>query len=135
MSTHWAVEHISKPWVCNTAGPDTFDCWGLVRWVYKNVLGVDLPEMPHIRPHEWLKIARAIKHQNLFEEASTPKEYDVVAMGKCKDCHHVGVYTEADGGGIVHCEEGTGVVFMSMSSVRANGYTQLKFLRWSEQHT
>ena len=34
---HWAEKYIGKPWVNGE-----YDCWGLVRDVYKNELGVEL---------------------------------------------------------------------------------------------
>lgn len=35
------VQQVGKPYVWGTAGPSTFDCSGLVYWVYMNALGID----------------------------------------------------------------------------------------------
>lgn len=43
MSEHWAFDLIGRPYDLGAGGPDSFDCWGLVRWVFKNVHGIELP--------------------------------------------------------------------------------------------
>ena len=37
---------LGKPWVVLGRGPDTFDCWGLVLWVYR-AAGVVLPDFAY----------------------------------------------------------------------------------------
>lgn len=34
---HWAVKYIGKPWINGE-----YDCWGLVRDIYKNELQIEL---------------------------------------------------------------------------------------------
>ncbi len=29
-------KYIGLPWIAGASGPDTFDCWGFVRYVLKN---------------------------------------------------------------------------------------------------
>lgn len=38
-------EQVGKPYVWGANGPDSFDCSGLVRYVYKNALGKDIPRV------------------------------------------------------------------------------------------
>ncbi len=38
-----ATSHLGKPYLWAANGPDSFDCSGLTRWVFKNSLGVKLP--------------------------------------------------------------------------------------------
>ena len=38
---HWTAEYLGKPWRNGAAGPDAFDCYGLVRAVYRDRYGVE----------------------------------------------------------------------------------------------
>ena len=38
-------EQVGKPYVWGANGPDSFDCSGLVRYIYKNALGKDIPRV------------------------------------------------------------------------------------------
>jgi cell wall-associated NlpC family hydrolase len=35
-----ALAQVGKPYMLGTEGPDTFDCSGLVQWVYRNAAGI-----------------------------------------------------------------------------------------------
>ena len=34
---------VGKPYKIGGRGPNAFDCWGLVRYVYKELLNIELP--------------------------------------------------------------------------------------------
>ena len=40
---HWAFFLIGKPYAYGGEGPDEFNCWGLVRWVFRNVFSIEMP--------------------------------------------------------------------------------------------
>lgn len=42
-----ARQYLGKPYVFATAGPNTFDCSGLVTWVLHHDLGIELPSNSH----------------------------------------------------------------------------------------
>lgn len=42
-----ALAHVGAPYVFGTAGPNTFDCSGLVTWVLHKELGLSLPSNSH----------------------------------------------------------------------------------------
>jgi len=132
---HWAIEHIGKPWVSGARGGDTFDCWGLVFHVYKTVLKIDLPQLPGLDARNYLRVARVIKDQDTFDFVDAPKEFDVVLLGRSSQCNHVGIYTEAQGGGVVHCEDGAGVVFVSIPQLRAQNFNNVSFIRHAKMLT
>lgn len=73
--THWAAELIGRPYEPGAAGPDTFSCWGLVRWV-SALRGKSLPPLgdtdavlEHARATGWRKL-----------QASAAPEADDVAL-------------------------------------------------------
>lgn len=129
MGEHWALKHIGNPWVAGARGPDRYDCWGLVFQVYKTELGLDLPELPGIDAKNRLQVAKTIRGQEIFEIAETPQEFDVVILGRCSQCHHVGIFTEAEGGGVIHCQDGAGVVFVTVQQLKVQNFNKISFLR------
>ena len=40
---HWTADYLGKPWRNGADGPDAFDCYGLVRAVYRDRCGVEMP--------------------------------------------------------------------------------------------
>jgi hypothetical protein len=62
-----------------------------------------------------------------WEQTATPREGDVVMMGHSRREHHVGVWTTADEGKIVHCSRGVGVTARSEESMRAEGWANFSY--------
>lgn len=78
---------IGKKYVWGANGPDSFDCSGLTRYIYKNALGKDIPRVSY----EQSKTGQAIDKENL-------KPGDLVffdTMGKGR-VSHVGIYVGND---------------------------------------
>lgn len=42
---------------------------------------------------------------------------------------HVGVWVDVDGGGVLHCINGAGVVFQPIKALKAGGWGHLEFYR------
>ena len=40
---HWTADYLGKPWRNGADGPDAFDCYGLVRAVYRDRYGIEMP--------------------------------------------------------------------------------------------
>jgi len=129
---HWARQYLGKPWVSGERGPDSFDCWGLVVDVYERLHGINLPPMAGVDAKDRLLVSRLLvagqKDQD-FYRVTEPKEYDVVLMGRGIISHHVGIWTDIDGGGCVHCQDGAGVVFATKPQLAIQHYSQLKYFR------
>lgn len=77
----YATAEIGSPYVFGDEGPDTFDCSGLMQWIYGKV-GIKLP--------------RTAREQQAATApvTGTPQPGDLVFWGK--PAHHVGLYV---GGG------------------------------------
>lgn len=39
----WPARYIGAPWQSGGNGPESYDCWGLVRAVYRDIAGIELP--------------------------------------------------------------------------------------------
>lgn len=73
-----ARDQIGKPYKWAAAGPSSFDCSGLVVYVYKNALGITLPHYTG----DLMKKGTKVSRENL-------KPGDLVFPSD----HHVGIYT------------------------------------------
>ena len=88
-----AMQYVGRPYVSGAAGPDAFDCSGLVQYVYAQ-MGISLP-----------RTAQAQGSAGTLVSAAEAQPGDIVYFG-----HHVGIYA-GDGKMIDAGTESTGVVY------------------------
>lgn len=121
---------IGKPWVSGAAGPDAFDCWGLLQHVFK------IRRCVKLDPFEGLEQTgpAGVRHKTKEEETSGrwaliiyPVHFCVVAMSRGRHIEHVGLWLDEAGGGILHSYKGAGVVFQSMVTIRNSGIQNFTF--------
>ena len=130
--THWALDLIGRPWLRGAAGPDAFDCWGLVRHCYATRWGVALPpiEPATYSAHGTTRAVIAEQRAGRFAPAEgAPREGDVVLMSQARRPHHVGLWLEVDGGGVLHSVEGAGVGWQRLPDLKAAGWHRIEFWR------
>ncbi|WP_034619250.1 hypothetical protein [Oleidesulfovibrio alaskensis] len=131
---HWAEELIGKPWARKPNPPVTYNCGELVRYIYKTRLGIDSPAIvaDPANLRAVLGDVRNLARYGEFAVVEAPREYDVVWMFRRSDPDHIGVYVEtADGGMVLHCLRGFGVVLDSPFELRAQGWKALQYMRHS----
>jgi cell wall-associated NlpC family hydrolase len=112
-------------------GPDTFDCWGLVRHIQKEAFGRDLQiiEPPSDKVRDLIKfIKEHPEHQN-WEKVDHPTHGGVVELSNSFHPNHVGVYLDIDGGGILHCSV-AGVTFDPLIILKASGWRRFNFYKY-----
>ena len=124
---------LGKPWVSGARGPDCFDCFGLLFDVYRVHKGVELLPYP-INPANVASVARAIMIETnggTWSQVSKPKEFDAVGMSKSKAFHHIGVWTEADGGRVIHANDGQSVMVHTTEQLTQMGFNRIEFFRYA----
>lgn len=129
--THFANKYIGRPWVAGAQGPDSFDCWGFVRYVLKHEYGHDVPPV-NVNPENLRDVLHAFKSDlafTAFIEAPSPRAGDVVLMRQAKNPVHAGLWLDIDGGGVLHCVRGYGVVFQNIRSLNTCGWFLDSFYR------
>lgn len=128
--THWAAEYIGKPWVSGGQGPDQFDCWGWVRFALRLRRDLDLPvvDTDAARITQVMRCFRDGSYAG-WRQVDVPQELDGVLMSHSSHPHHVGVWVETNGGGVVHAVRGAGVVFMDRLHLRLAGWNIISFWR------
>lgn len=80
-------DQIGKPYVWGANGPNSFDCSGLVRYVYKNALGKDIPRVSY----DQSKFGQAVDKKNL--QPGDLVFFDTMNKGRVS---HVGMYVGND---------------------------------------
>lgn len=133
MESKQLAKLIGLPWEACARGPLSFDCWGLLHYVYKEHLGISLPEYQgadaeSIRTALRLIDAGPDAHQ--FERVLIPENLSAVAMGAASRLHHVGVYIDVDGGKVLHCQRNQGVVFQSVPDLQKRGFARIEFYNY-----
>lgn len=124
-----ANAYIGRPWIDGARGPDAFDCWGLLRWIEDKHFGLMLPDLPAL-PDET---------RNLYREQIETGAWTVIdqpvhgsgALLRGGDRPHVGVFLDIDGGGVLHAQEGVGVMFTAKQQLRMMGYPRASWYRFS----
>ena len=79
MQGDWFAPYVGLPF---GQGPGQVTCWGLVRRVYADCLGVDLPAYGEISAHDLARIARAMKAgaDDGWRQVADPRAFDVALM-------------------------------------------------------
>lgn len=95
-------------------------CWGLVRLVYKNELGIDLPTYGDTSATDLKTLSQKITYHSDDEkwyavQCGQLKTFDVVVMkfAGSRRIGHVGVYV--GNGQVMHCEKATDVAIVPFS--------------------
>ena len=128
---HWAEHYIGIPWSVTGDGPVSYHCWAFVRHIQKEHFGRDLPGIPN--PEDVLAIARGFRdhpERQRWELVNAPNDGDCVLMRQARYPIHVGVWLDADNGGVLHCSQEAGVAFQTLNSLTLNGWSVEGFYRY-----
>jgi len=123
---------VGLPWVEGAEGPREFYCWGLCRYIYRHLRGIELPLCGDVNTSSALDVARTVLQQSRngahWERVTRPRRLDIVVMGGCKHAVHLGVYLDDDQPGVLHSERGAGVRF---TPLRGLTYSTVEFWRYT----
>ena len=108
-----------------------FNCWGLLRDVQKRFFGIELPETSLGDPLAALYKERMTT--GAWQIIDQPFHGAGVLMRDGLD-PHCGVWLDFDGGGVLHCERGNGVLWQNKVQLHLYGYSNLKFYRFKHGH-
>lgn len=67
-----------------------------------------------------------------WERLKTPVEGCAVGLSHRPDgkFHHVGIWTQADGGLVVHAVDGANVIAQNLSSLKFHGFGRIEFFEY-----
>jgi hypothetical protein len=128
----WVDEVLNKPWVPGARGPDSFDCYGLLWWVKKHFYFEDIPHLGDI-PYAGLKDVAKHFEENFagWDHLDKPEDGCAVALSMIRNAiHHCGVWTERDGGLVIHADECGQVKAQSVRGLRLFGWRTIEFYQY-----
>lgn len=140
---HWSTQFLCKPWRNGARGPDSFDCYGLVWWVYLKLLNIKLPLYAGVDALNGGLSARLIKGEiepgfgpRLWQRTENPAEFDVATMAQAfNPFTHVGIYTPSDGGLIIHAWESKSVVASRPSALLKTRFKRIHYFKYNGLHS
>lgn len=131
---HWAYDYIGLPYADGKNGlafdgPDSFNCWGWVRFVFRTVKQIEMPVV-HIDRYEADFLANRTAIRKVFEQSGwrpvadkKPQEFDISLMSNAYG-RHVGIASVANGVmSLVHAIEGEGVSIIPFNDLWMLGYS------------
>lgn len=133
MSAAWVGDYIGRAWVSGAQGPDTFDCWGFVRFIQQTHFGRALPAVD-FNAHS-LKDCMATcldqREKSYWRQVEYPVHGDCVLMSQGKQPSHVGLWvTLPECNAVLHCVKGAGVVLSTLQHLHMMGYQVLGTYQW-----
>jgi len=129
--SHWAMNYLGQPWQANAQGPGAWDCWSFFRHVQAERYGVNVPiiDIDAMNLHAVAHAFNGHEERGNWEEVSEPRDGDAVLMAHNRYPSHVGVWLEIDGGGVLHCQQGSGVIFTRKAMLAHMGWAHAKYYR------
>jgi cell wall-associated NlpC family hydrolase len=129
----WVNAYVGVPYLVNGRTRAGWDCWGLVLAVYRDQLGLELPDWRRAAPFGLAAQARAFREAwraltaGLALELEAPAPFALVFVARAPAPHHVGVVA---GGGVLHCAAPThGTTWEPLRRFRA-AYAPLSWWQW-----
>lgn len=124
------TQYIGIPWQAGADGPDAFDCMAFFRHVQARHFGVDVPRV--VVP-DYDDAAALVSLVGRHEERRRWPQIEIPKHG-CgvivRTPLHIGTWLDIDGGGVLHCVRGAGVVFTHDSSWHVSGFGRREFFRF-----
>ena len=124
----WANEYVGIPWRWRGVGRDGLDCYGLLRLVYAEQMGIALPVEQYLTASDAEdRIEIRVIEWNTIPDGATRRAGDVAVMDSVavdnrgrlgRGRHHLGVYVES------------GQVISSRQPVGVTLHTPMHVVRW-----
>ena len=125
----WAAQYIGTPWEAGAQGPQAYDCMAFFGHVQRTHFGVAVPAI--ISPdYEDGAVLTDLFRQHPERDNWLP--IDKPEHGCAVLVHrpmHIGIWMDVDGGGVLHCVRGVGVIFTGDSVWRWSGFGRREYFR------
>ena len=126
---NWAADYIGIPWEAGAQGPDAFDCWAFFRHVQREHFGIAVPVViaaDHDDPSRLAALFMEHEERGHWLRVNPPLPGDGVLIRKPL---HIGVWLPLDGGGVLHCVRGAGVIYTRDAAWPLSGFGRREFYR------
>lgn len=127
---HWADQYIGQPWAAGAQGPDAWDCWAFFRHVQATHYGVQVPLIIAPDYDDPIMLSELfVRHVERAYWLSINEPEDGCLVEIRKPSLHVGLWLPVDGGGVLHCVRGAGVVYTKDRCWALSGFGRKKYFR------
>ena len=134
MDYSWVNDYIGIPFKTNGRDRDGLDCYGLIAAVYKDQLGVDIPDW-HVADDSTSTVMETISNGLNVEldaqrahEVAEPKDMDILVLSRMGVAYHVGIYIA---GGVLHTVyNSSGSCFESFHNFKQTNRGEIRWYRW-----
>jgi cell wall-associated NlpC family hydrolase len=118
----WEARYVGMPYVDGGRNDKGVDCWGLVRLIYAEQLGIELPSYGEISAEDLLKVARRItagkdgeEWENVTRETIQPFDVCVMRFHGVRTVGHVGIVVTKKT--IIHVEKGANTALVPLTDM------------------
>ncbi len=126
--SHWASSYLGIPW-----DADAHECGDFFRRVQRERFGRE------VEPYEvdandirgCIYTLEGHPENRRWVRVDKPQEGDAVKLGHGKRASHIGIWIDANGGGVLHCPEGFASVFEPLHKLRLSGWQLVEFYRYA----
>lgn len=123
------AHYIGLPWKAGAQGPDAFDCMAFFRHVQREQFGIEVPAVIAPDYEDANALADLMSHhpeRQRWLRLATPAHGCAVVIHRPM---HIGTWLDIDGGGVLHCARGAGVIFTSDSAWPLSGFGRKEYFR------
>jgi hypothetical protein len=127
----WAAQYIGLPWEAGAQGPDAYDCMGFFRMIQGRHFGIKVPVIIAPDYEDGAALAGLFcghEERGRWPPVAAPQHGDAVIIHKPL---HIGTWLDVDGGGVLHCTRGIGVIFTQDASWRLSGFGRKEHFRFT----
>ena len=124
-----AASYIGIPWEAGAQGPKSYDCMAFFRHIQGAHFGIEVPAIIAPDYEDPLALSSLfLEHEERQRWVSISKpEHGCAVM--VRRPMHIGVWLDIDGGGVLHCVRGAGVVFTAGSAWATSGFGRREYFR------
>lgn len=117
---HWWAKYMGIPFAEKGRSMDSTDCWGLVKIIYENELGITLPSYTEYyeTTNDRKILAETIQNESSanWDQPTEPKPFDVIILNMRGLPMHVGVVTKPNY--MIHCAKDINTVHENYTTMR-----------------
>ncbi len=127
------ADYIGIPWEPGAEGPDAYNCGTFARHLQAAHFGRVLPPLFGVDEDNLRAVCREFASAEKmaaeygWHPVDRPRHGDLALMAHASHPSHIGVWLDIDGGGLLHCLQGAGVVYSTLSSLRLSGWGKITY--------
>lgn len=123
------AQYLGIPWKEGADGPGAYDCMAFTRMIQSRHFGIQMDRVMIADYDDGLGLLALLNscgERAHWEPVKTPQHGDIVVARRP---FHIGVWLDIDGGGVLHCLRGAGVIFTRDAAWATSGIGRKTYLR------